>query len=76
MADATPDRLLFWKWPRDGMAWFMWARQNYGSRWIVWRIGPLNYNVEIAAPGECALSDRIIVKRRRESAAHAEGRVD
>lgn len=34
------------------MAWFMWARQNYGSNWIVWRIGPLNYRVEIAAPGE------------------------
>lgn len=50
-----PRRLFFWRWPRDGMAWFMWARQNYGSRWIVWRVGPLNYQVEIAGPGECAL---------------------
>lgn len=51
---AKPQRNFFWKWPRDGMAWFMWARQNYGSRWIIWRCGPINYWVEIAEPGECS----------------------
>jgi hypothetical protein len=51
---AKPRRNFFWKWPRDGMAWIMWGRQNYGSRWIIWRVGPLNYWVEVAAPGECA----------------------
>jgi hypothetical protein len=50
-----PQRKVFWKWPRDGMAWFMWARQNYGSRWIIWRIGPVNYWVEVAEPGGAAL---------------------
>ena len=49
-----PRRKFYWQWPREGMAWFMWARQNYGSRWIVWRVGPINYWVEVAAPGECA----------------------
>lgn len=53
-----PRRDFFWKWPRDGMAWFMWGRQNYGSRWIVWRVGPFNYNVEVAGPGECSLPSR------------------
>jgi hypothetical protein len=51
---SKPRRKFFWQWPREGMAWFIWARQNYSSRWIIWRVGPINYWVEIAAPGECA----------------------
>lgn len=47
-----PERTFYWKWPRDGMAWFAWAFQNYGSKVIVWRIGPLNYEIEVAPPGE------------------------
>ncbi len=46
-------REFHWRWPHDGQAWFMWAFQNYGSIWIVWRVGPLNYRVQVAAPGEC-----------------------
>ncbi len=48
-----PERVFYWRWPTEGMAWFMWAHQNYGSKWIVWRVGPLNYRVEVAAPGGC-----------------------
>lgn len=47
-----PRRVFFWQWPKAGQAWFMCAFQNYGSRWIHWRFGPLNYDVEIAAPGQ------------------------
>lgn len=51
---TKPRRQFFWRWPRDGQSWFLWAFQNYGSRWIVWRVGPINYHVELAAPGECS----------------------
>ena len=47
-----PERVFYWKWPVDGQAWFAWAFQNYGSKWIVWRVGPLNYRVQVAGPGE------------------------
>ena len=49
-------RKFFWKWPRDGMTFFMWAHQNYGSRWIIWRVGPLNYWVQVAGPGESSFA--------------------
>lgn len=49
-----PRRQFFWRWPGEGMSWFMWAAQNYGSRWIIWRVGPINYWVEAARPGENA----------------------
>jgi predicted DNA-binding transcriptional regulator YafY len=46
-------RNFYWRWPSDDQSWFAWAFQNYGSKWIVWRVGPFNYRVEVAAPGEC-----------------------
>jgi hypothetical protein len=52
--NAKPRRMFFWQWPQEEMAWLLWARQSYSSRWIIWRIGPVNYWVEVAAPGQCA----------------------
>lgn len=52
MEARRPQRVFYWQWPSDGQSWFAWAFQNYGSKWIVWRVGPLNYRVEIAAPGQ------------------------
>lgn len=49
---TKPRRDFYWKWPSDGQAWFAWAFQNYGSKWIVWRVGPLNYRVQVAEPGQ------------------------
>jgi hypothetical protein len=51
-AEKRPERRFYWRWPVDGQAWIAWAFQNYGSRWIVWRVGPLNYRIEVAAPGQ------------------------
>jgi hypothetical protein len=61
-------REFYWRWPADGMAWFFWAHQNYSSNWIIWRVGPLNYQVEVAQPGEC--SYRVV---RRPSQQDREG---
>ena len=52
MSGKRPERIFYWKWPSDGQAWFALAFQNYGSKWIIWRIGPLNYLVQVAGPGE------------------------
>lgn len=49
---TKPRRDFYWKWPVDEQAWFAWAFQNYGSKWIVWRVGPLNYRVQVAEPGQ------------------------
>lgn len=51
--EKRAERNFYWRWPSDGQSWFAWAFQNYGSKWILWRVGPLNYRVEIAASGEC-----------------------
>lgn len=52
MSQKRPERRFYWRWPTDGMTWFVWAFQNYGSKWIVWRVGPFNYRVEVAEPGQ------------------------
>jgi hypothetical protein len=35
---------FFWDWPEEGMIWWKWGWRPTGSRWTVWRLGPLNYH--------------------------------
>lgn len=42
-------RQFGWRWP-DGGRWFAWGWVPPASRWKVYRIGPINYIIEMWRP--------------------------